>query len=109
MNISTRARRFTTQASVLICLQVVTPSIIKERILLSLKRRLVLHYTFVVKNWKAAKAAKSAKGMGKREELGDGAPRAKLGREADGAGMVEAWPPRRRTGLKTGLRLGAGG
>ena len=47
--------------------------------------------------------------MGKREELGDGAPRAKLGREADGAGMVEAWPPRRRTGLKTGLRLGAGG
>jgi hypothetical protein len=32
---------------VLICLQVVTPSIIKERILLSLKRRLVLHYTCV--------------------------------------------------------------
>ena len=28
---------------------------------------------FVVKNWKAAK---SAEGMGKREELGDGAPRA---------------------------------
>ena len=46
MNISTRARRFTTQASVLICLQVESSSIVKERILLSLKRRLVLHYTY---------------------------------------------------------------
>ena len=41
---------------------------------------------FVVKNWKAAKDAKSAEGMGKREELGDGAPRAGRRREADGAG-----------------------
>ena len=35
--------------------------------------------------------------MGKREELGDGAPRAKLGRESDGAGWIEAYTPRRRT------------
>jgi hypothetical protein len=48
VNISTRARRFTTQASVLICLQVVSSSIVKERILLSFKRRLVLHYTCTI-------------------------------------------------------------